>query len=412
MNEPSSQIYLAQQPILDRDQQLVAYELLFRNAAEGFARITDDFLASVQVILNTLSQFGLDQVLGDRRGFINVNAALLLDDTLELLPPHQIVLELLETIEPTPEIVARCRALRERGFTLALDDFVYDARYEPLLEVVDIIKFDLLLAGDEKTLAAAVRRLDVGRLALLAEKVETQQQFELSRELGFSLFQGYYFARPALISGRRIAPRYLLLLRLINLLLARAEFPDIEDHLKQDPNLAISLLRLANSAAVGSRVPVQSLRQALVVLGYRQTLRWVQLFLYAGESGHQPVTPLMTLAATRGRFLELLAAQSPLLRADADHAFVVGVLSLLDALLGAPMEEVLRSISLTEDIQAALRDRAGPLGTALTLAEAFERDDLPAILQGARVLGDPPEIVLPLRIEASYWAREVQKCCV
>lgn len=173
MNEASSQIFLPQQPILDRNQQLVAYELLFRNTAEGFAHITNNFLASAQVILNALSQFGLDQVLGDRRGFINVNAALLLDDTLELLPPQQIVLELLETIEPTPEIIARCRVLRERGFTLALDDFVYDARFEPLLEVVDIIKFDLLLAGDEKTLAAAVRRLDASRLTLLAEKVET-----------------------------------------------------------------------------------------------------------------------------------------------------------------------------------------------------------------------------------------------
>lgn len=412
MNEASSQIFLAQQPILDRNQQLVAYELLFRNTAEGFARITDDFLASAQVILNALSQFGLDQVLGDRQGFINVNAALLLDDTLELLPPQQIVLELLETIEPTPEIIARCRVLRERGFTLALDDFVYDARFRPLLEVVDIIKFDLLLAGDEKTLAAAVRRLDASRLTLLAEKVETQQQFEFGRQLGFSLFQGYYFARPALISGRRIAPRFLLLLRLINLLLAGAEFQDIEDQLKQDPNLAISLLRLANSAAIGVRVPVQSLRQALVVLGYRQTLRWVQLFLYAGESKHQPVTPLMTLAATRGRFLELLAAQSPLLRADADHAFVVGVLSLLDALLGVPMEEVLRSITLTEDILAALRERAGPLGTALKLVEAIEQDDPSAIHQSALALATPLEVVLPLRVKASHWAREVEKCCV
>jgi EAL and modified HD-GYP domain-containing signal transduction protein len=199
---------------------------------------------------------------------------------------------------------------------------------------------------------------------------------------------------------------------LINLLLAGAEFQDIEDQLKQDPNLAISLLRLANSAATGVRVPVQSVRQALVVLGYRQTLRWVQLFLYAGESKHQPVTPLMTLAATRGRFLELLAARSPLLRADADHAFVVGVLSLLDALLGVPMEEVLRSITLTEDILAALRERVGALGTALNLVEAIERDDPPAVHQDALALAIPLEVVLPLRVKASYWAREVEKCCI
>lgn len=408
MSEASSQVYLAQQPILDCDQQLVAYELLFRTSAENYAQVKDDFQASAHVIVNVLSQFGLEQVLGNRRGFINVNSAMLLSDALELLPPPQIVLELLETIEPTPEIVARCRDLRQRGFTLALDDFVYHDRFAPLLEVVDIVKFDLTLSKDD-ALVAAVRRLDTRRLTLLAEKVETQAQFQFNRQLGFSLFQGYYFARPALISGRHIAPRHLLLLRLISLLLSGAELHDIEDNLKQDPNLSVSLLRLANSAAMGLSAPVQSLRQALVVLGQRQTLRWLQLLLYAGQSIGQRTSPLMTLAAARGRFLELLATQSPVLRVEADRAFVVGILSLLDALLGVPMAEALRGIPLTENILAALERREGLLGTALTLAEAIEQDQMAVAHQGALALGATLDETLSLRLQANSWARAIEK---
>ncbi len=410
MSEASSQVYLAQQPILDRDQQLVAYELLFRTGVENYAQVTDDFQASAHVIVNVLSRFGLEQVLGDRRGFINVNRAMLLSDTLELLPPQQIVLELLETIEPTPEIVARCCDLRQRGFTLALDDFVYDDRFAPLLDVVDIVKFDLTLSKND-ALVAAVRRLDTRRLTLLAEKVETQEQFQFNRQLGFSLFQGYYFARPALISGRHIAPRHLLLLRLISLLLSGAELHDIEDGLKQDPNLSVALLRLANSAAMGLNTSVQSLRQALVVLGQRQTLRWVQLLLYSGQSIGQRVSPLMTLAATRGRFLELLATQSPILRTEADHAFVVGILSLLDALLGVPMVEALRGIPLSDAILAALQHREGLLGKALALAEAIEHDQWALIHQGAIILDTPLEKILSLRLQANSWARAIEKSC-
>lgn len=410
MSETSSQVYLAQQPILDCDQQLVAYELLFRTSAENHAQVMDDFQASAHVIVNVLSQFGLEQVLGDRKGFINVDSAMLLSGALELLPPQKIVLELLETIEPTPEIVARCHVLRQSGFTLALDDFVYDERLRPLLEAVDIVKFDLMLSKDE-ALAAAVQRLDVSRLTLLAEKVETQEQFQLSRQLGFSLFQGYYFARPALISGRHVAPRYLLLLRLISLLLSGAELLEIEDNIKQDPNLGVSLLRLANSAAIGLSVPVQSLRQALVVLGQRQTLRWVQLLLYSGHSVGNRVSPLMILAATRGRFLELLATQSPTLRTEADHAFVVGILSLLDALLGAPLAEALRGIPLGAAIVAALQRREGPLGRALALTEAIEQEQWAMVQQDAVVLDIALDEIMSLRLQANSWARAIEKSC-
>jgi c-di-GMP-related signal transduction protein len=411
MSEASSPVYLAQQPILDRDQQLVAYELLFRTGVQNYAQVTDDFQASAHVIVNVLSQFGVEQVLGDRRGFINVNRAMLLSDALELLPPQQIVLELLETIEPTPEIIARCHALHQHGFTLALDDFVYDDRFAPLLEVVDIVKFDLTLSSND-ALAAAVRRLDTRRLTLLAEKVETQAQFQFNRRLGFSLFQGYYFARPTLISGRHIAPRPLLLLRLISLLLSGAEILDVENNLKQDPNLTVSFLRLANSAAVGLSTPVQSLRQALVVLGQRQTLRWVQLLLYADQHlAGQRTSPLMSLAATRGRFLELLATQSPALRVEADRAFVVGILSLLDALLGVPMEDALRGIPLAENILAALQRREGPLGAALALAEAIEKDQLAVVHQSALALGVTLEQILALQLQAGCWARAIEKSC-
>lgn len=362
-------LFLGRQPILDRSRQIVAYELLFRSGLANFAQISDNAQATATVILHAFSELSIGDALGASRGFINVDESILFSDTLELLPRDSVVLEILETVVITPDVVERCRALKAAGYTLALDDVIQlGPEYLPLLELVDIVKLDLkpIPAHELPGLVAEVRQRG---LQLLAEKIDTEEEFKRCLDLGFDLFQGYFFARPTIIQGRKLDPARMNLLRLMNLVLTDADDQKIEALLKQEPGLILKLLRMTNSVAVGASTPILSLRQALMVLGRRQLQRWLQLLLYAGGSGSEEdsmVNPLMVLAATRARLMELLSEQmAPRDRAQADRAFMTGLLSLAPTLFGIPMEDIVSQLSLDEACREALcatecRDPSSP----------------------------------------------------
>ncbi|MDP1654172.1 MAG: EAL domain-containing protein [Rhodocyclaceae bacterium] len=371
----TEEIFIGRQPILDRSQQLFAYELLFRSGSQkNEANVQDDLGATANVINHAFAELGIEQALGPYKGFINCDASLLLSDMLEILPPDKIVLEVLETVEITPAIIERCGALKARGYTLALDDFVhYEEKWLPLLDLIDIVKVDVLSMSPEQlaTVTGALQRRPV---TLLAEKVDSREQAALCLKLGYSLFQGYYFARPVIIAGRKLGHSQLALMSLLGLVLEDAETHAIEGVLKQEPGLAMNLIRLTNSVATGVRIRITSLGHAITVLGRKQLQRWLQLLLYTNPAGVGNVAgPLLQLAATRGRFLELLAGK---LGADAraleDHAFMTGIMSLMPALMNLPMEEILKSIKIASDVQLALERKEGPLGIMLQLAEALE----------------------------------------
>lgn len=375
----ASDIYLGRQPILDRSQRIVAYELLFRSSLRNFADVTDQALATATVIANAFSQLSIGDALGDCRGFINVDEEMLFTGFLDVLPRHAVVLEILETVRITPAIVDRCRTLRDAGFTLALDDVAQlGPETRELLPLVDIVKVDLhALAAD--ALPALAQQIRALGLRALAEKVDTPEQAKHCLDLGFDLFQGYYYAKPKIIKGRKLDQSQLTLLRVMNLVLADAEDREIEAVLKPQPGLMLSLLRLTNSVAVGSPVAIRSLRQAISVLGRRQLLRWLQLLLYssAGPAGAVP-SPLLVTAAARARLMENLAAHlSPRDAAFADRAFMTGILSLTPALLGMPLEEIVPQLALDAESLAALGvpvPRRGRLGELLELAERLEAD--------------------------------------
>jgi len=409
----SSQIFLGRQPILGREQQLLAYELLFREGpilTSNRAEIVDPSQATATVIANAFTELSANEALGPYRGYINVDQEFLFNDLIEALPPKVVVLEILETVKPTPEVIARCRQLCEKGFSLAIDDVIeLDDAYRPLLELADIIKVDVL-GLDAERLTGLVRQLKPFGKKLLAEKVESAEQVNLCKSLGFELFQGYYFAKPAIIVGKKLNPSQIALLRLLGLVLQDAETNEIENAFKVEPGLTVNMLRLTNSVGSGLTTRITSLRHAITILGRRQLQRWLQLLIYTNpKGGSQGENPLLQLAATRGRLMELLADRlAPRNREFADQGFMVGIMSLMPALLGVAMEEILAQLPVAQRVKQALVERTGQHGQLLQLAEATEQTE-PAILEEAlqRVPGISLEFLEDCLAQALYWANNL-----
>jgi c-di-GMP phosphodiesterase len=409
---PVREFFLARQPILDRNHDLVAYELLFRNAETGPARITSDLSATASVIAHA-SQLGIEAVIGDLRGFVNVDAAVLMSDMFEFLPREKIVLEIVETMKVTPDILVRIAELKEAGHAFALDDVIADTDdVQQLMPYIDIIKCDVR----DMPLSALLKLAPQFKMAgkkLLAEKVETQEQFQRCLDLGFDYFQGYHFARPAILSGKKLSPSQMAVMRLLSLLMADADDAAIEHAIKQDVSLGINLLRLVNTPAIGMRHRITSLSQALVVLGRTQLQRWLQIMLYAEpDKKGQHMTPLLTLATTRGKLLELLAESlHPGARHVADTAFTVGIMSLMDTLFGVSMHDILKQIPAIDEVADALLARKGFHGDLLKLAEYLERIEeagplLPQLLRRMRLSS---EQLYTLELAAYEWSDSVSR---
>lgn len=375
----SQGIFVGRQPIVDRDQHVVAYELLFRSSRTAQrAQIDEVGRASLRVMVNTFASLGMDAVLGKSLGFFNVNREVLLSDAVEALPRDRVVIEILEDIEADDEVIARCQALHKAGFQLALDDWIIDDPREPLLPWADVVKVDLP-AIPPRQLRKLVRSLREQDLLLLAEKVETAEEFATCHKLGFDRFQGYFFARPIVLEGADLNPSKTMLIQLLQQISAQAESRMIVESFKQDPKLSLNLLRLVNTAGKSVRIRLETIEDAVRHLGLQQLGRWASILLYAQENGADLRSPLLTTAAHRGRLMELVVGQSEA-QTDSDarreRAFLVGMLSLADALLGRPIEELVDELRLSDEVARALTHRQGELGELLVFAEAVERSQV------------------------------------
>ncbi|WP_175746763.1 EAL and HDOD domain-containing protein [Burkholderia pyrrocinia] len=374
-------VYLGRQPILDRSGVLNAFELLFRSGTANLARITDDAAATAQVIERLIGDIGLDAALGDRTGYVNVDRTVLMSDIVRLLPRERVVLEILETVTFDEALCRRCNELRRAGYRLALDDVSrVSPRLLEFLPYVDIVKIDFLECPREHLgeLIDAVRQH--GKVSI-AEKVETPEDHAAAMRAGFDLYQGYYFAKPQVLTSRRIKPSRDALLRLLVLLGGEPEIVELEAELKRIPNLVIQLLMLLNSSAVGLSQAVSSLREAIMLVGTRQITRWAQLLLFADERlDALRSDPLAQLCGTRARFMELAASR---LRPDDDRiaetAFIAGVFSLVHVLFGNTIEDVVTTLPIHADIRRALLERRGELGLLLNASEAAESGEFNAI---------------------------------
>lgn len=390
-----NEVFVARQPIFDRQLEVVGYELLFRAGDATTAVVSDPEGATASVVLNSFTELGLERVVGTQPAWINVSREFVLGGFATSVPPHLVLLEVLEDQLIDDELVAAIGMLKRQGHRLALDDFRPTPSAEPLLRIVDVVKLDLLELGRDG-LATEVRRLQKYGLTLLAEKLEAQEDFAFCLNAGCDLFQGYFFCRPELVQGRRVDANRMSLLQLLAALQDPGiELAELERTIALDVGLSYRLLRYINSAFFGLRQEVRSVGQALALLGTDKLKQWAALSVFASVES-KPAELTLT-ALIRARFCELAVAHDP--GANSSELFTLGLFSVIDALMDLPMEEALSSVPFPTDVRDALITHTGPRGRLLecvTALETAEFDRAQAILPDA---GD-------LYLSALTWANE------
>lgn len=369
--------YVARQPIFNRQQKTAGYELLFRDGESNAFPNIDENKATCRLLVDSFLAVGSNPADIGKRSFINFPHQSLIRLLPVLLPKKQVVIEVLETCEPNDELFMAIRWLNRMGYMIALDDFDMDPRWRRFLPYVHIIKLDLIKIGREAACdyVAANRHR---RLMFLAEKVETHEDFAVTHQAGFHFFQGYYFSRPVMVKSRQLKPERLSTLRLLQEVCREVvDFDRVEQIITADVPLSYLLLRYVNTAANRTLIPIRGFRQALVYLGEDRLKMFVSVIATAQAAIDKP-RELYALSLLRGRMCEILATGSGL-QINAKSAFMMGLLSLLDALLDRPRKELLDQLPLEPEIQAALLTQAGDLGLILRLVEAYERADWGAV---------------------------------
>lgn len=402
------EVFVARQAIFDRRLKVYGYELLFRACRDCDTAGTADSAASLQVITNSFFSIGMERLLAGTRAFINFPQDLLADERAFSLPPAKTVIEILETVRPEPAVVEACRVLREKGYVLALDDFSHLQGWDRLANLVSIIKVDFR-ATTEAEQRALVQRYAGRGICMLAEKVETQEEFARACGMGYHYFQGYFFARPVIISRREIPGSKLGYLKILQEIhRPELELSALEVLIQREVSLASKLLRYINSSIFGWVNPVHSIRQALALLGEQEIRNWVSLATLPTLASDKP-DELIRTALLRARFAELLAPWAGMGHRKAD-LFLVGLFSALDAMLGRPLAEILDEMRLGGEIAEALLGTAQPdqlLASVYALVRQYETGDWNLLAKTAGRLRMPPEMLPDLYLEAVSWSGEI-----
>ncbi len=394
-------IFIGRQPIYDRELRVFAYELLFRAAADNRAEFVDGDQATTDVIVNTFLEIGLDNIVGKHLAFINLTRAFFVGEHTISLPRNRVVLELLEDIDADEEVIAGVKRLADLNYTIALDDFIYHESLQPLVDLAHIVKIDLTKL-DRDGVREHVRQLRHYPLRLLAEKVETQSDFDFCQSLGFDYFQGYFFAQPKIIRGQRLPNNRLSILRLLSRLQNPGISPEeLETLISQDVAFSYRILRYVNSASLALSRKIESIHQAVVILGL-QTIRCWTTLLAMSQVDNKPAELVVT-AMVRAKMAESLAKA---IRAEQPETFFcVGLFSALDALMDNSMEEILTQLPLADHIADALLHRRGLHGEILDCVLAYERgqwDNLGCNQLGSHKIRD-------CFLEALQWASGVSQ---
>jgi EAL and modified HD-GYP domain-containing signal transduction protein len=364
--------FIGRQPVLNRNQQLIGYELLFRPSAQAVTAGQPAALAAdTQVLVNTLNHMGTSWLVGNKLAFINVGEEMLTSDFLELLPPRRIILEIPPGIALSTELQSRVRHLRSLGFSLALDKFRFESPSAALLEQASYVKLDVQ-DSDHASFQLSAARLRSFPVSRIAERVETREHFHMCQHLGLDGYQGFYFARPETLSAKVINATFANTLTLLNLLRQDADIRMLEDVLKRDVALSFKLLRYVNSAAAGLNTTITSFGHAVTVLGYKKLYRWLTLLLITAGDGDSVPPALQKTVVTRGRLMELLGQRKGTTPDICDNLFITGMFSLLDVLFDMPMDQVIEHMHLPEAIQSALLGKASEYTPYLQLARACE----------------------------------------
>jgi len=401
-------VFLGRQPILDRGRNVVGYELLFRSSEANFCDMSDDIVATSQVIVNAVLGVGLDRLLGGKPAFINFDRTLLLGDWSTLLPPEKCVIEILETVSPDDEVLAACRKLRQQGYALALDDCLDDERTAAFAPFVDILKVDFLQtqpAGQER-LARRFRKL---KIRMVAEKVETEPEFRRALQLGYDYFQGYFFSRPTVLQAARVPSYQISGLRLMKQLQREElDFAAIEELIRHDVSFSHALLTYLNSAAFSWAARVESVRHGLFLLGSDELRKWGWMASLSSLGRSRPPV-LMAQVLMRGRFCEAIACSAKLPSGESDP-FLLGMFSLLDAILGRPLQGILDDLNISPNIRNVLLGNAGEadlLSLVLRIVKSYEVGDWRSVEEAAHVIGMSPDDLLNCYVDSLSWVDAV-----
>lgn len=368
------EVFVARQPIFDRKQKVFAYELLFRSGFEqNFFDNSDGDASSKQVLTNSFLSIGMDTMTNGKKAFVNFTRKLLLDQVASIFPKDLMVVEILEDIEPDDEMVSACKKLKDLGYLLVLDDFVFAPGYENLINLVDIIKVDFIQTqGTER--GTVIHDVGASRIEYLAEKVETQEDFEQAVDLGYSYFQGYYFSKPQIIAGHDVPAHKLNYLQILNEInQPEVDFDELEKVFKQDLSLSYKLLNYMNSVHFGFKNKIRSIKHALSLLGIDESKKWLSLFALQ-IIGKDKSEELLSMSLIRANSCEMIA---PLIgcKNRASELFLMGLFSMIDALLDQPLEGILAKLPLADDIKKALLGEKNQMGDVFELVVNYEKGD-------------------------------------
>ncbi len=389
-------IFIGRQPIFDSNLKVVAYELLYRRGQVSHANVVDGDQATAEVLVNSILEIGLDKIVGRHRVFFNFTRRFLLEKQHIPFPPEQVVIEVLEDIKPEADILDAAREYSTMGYDIALDDYVFTPGMEPWLEVADIVKIDL--RGVERSvLESRIPALANSGVKLLAEKVETHEEYQLCKQLGFSYFQGYFLSRPKVIYGHSLPPNRLSILRLMAALMQPdLDMADLERIIEADIVLSVKLLRHINSSFFGLVAPVESVRHAIGLLGIKHVRDWANML--AMISVDDKPLALVTTALVRARMCELLTKEEGI--GDPGAAFTAGMFSVLDGLLDITMKEILHTLPISEELREAILYHAGPLGNYLRCCQAYEKGDWDKM----GMLTSDSEVITNIYLMSINWA--------
>ncbi|NMC32959.1 MAG: HDOD domain-containing protein [Veillonellaceae bacterium] len=397
------EVHVARQPIFDAEKQVIGYELLFRNGEDDFFPGMDADQATADVINSSFFLKVVDDLTVGKKAFINFSPRFLRHEMMTMLPPQTLAVEISENGEVDAAAVAACKHLKEQGYWVVVDDFVFRQQSETLVQVADMVKVDFLKTKDPERRNIALK-LAGTKVALLAEKIETYYDFKQAKELGYRFFQGYFFGRPEVFSGRDIpgyTVNYLNMLREASRV--DVDFDKLEQILRRDVALSFKMLKFINSAFFGLRNKVSSVKQALVLLGRKEILKWISLLALQNMAQDKP-DELVVLSLSRARFGELLAFQLGWTK-KSDQSFLVGLFSLVDAMLDRPMIDILRELPLDDEIVTALLTGDNDLGRLHTMARHYEKAEWADFSRAAKLLGIDDKDVAELYRQSVNWAQ-------
>ncbi|MFT5875456.1 MAG: c-di-GMP-related signal transduction protein [Clostridium sp.] len=398
-------VFLARQPILNKFNKLFGYELLFRDSEKNSYQGKDGDKATIEVIKNSFINIGIEKVTGGKKAFINFTENILKSDIFAVLSPESVVVEILEGIEPTEDILELCKKLKERGYLIALDDFVFSEKYRKLIEIADIIKVDFQITnGIERK--EVIERVNSKKIKFIAEKVETIEEFNQAILYGYSYFQGYYFSRPLIVTGKRISENKIIYMKLLQEINSGSfNISIIEDLIKRDVSLSFKLLKLINSANYVFRSEIKSIKQALSLLGEKEIKMWLYLMVFKTLGEDKPEIIIIE-SLTRAKFAELIAEKVEI-GFNLFNSYLIGMLSMVDLLMDIPLDQILQELLLPIEVKDALNgNNDNKYRKLLDLIIRYEKGEWDEVIRISKQLKLDEKCLPSVYCEAILYANE------